>query len=340
VKETSPIETNGGGKQFVLPGYEEEVAKIPQRLLHEVNETKRPISPGAEKRLGEVIPVLDHGFVYLVDYLGNDKSIEDAARVSYGTGTRKVSETKGLIRYLMRHEHTTPFEMVELKFHAKMPIFVARQWVRHRTANINEYSARYSVMKDEFYIPEPDVISIQSTDNKQGRGLAVDTKFAKEVRLKLSEVYKSAHDLYDWLLSPDGGDVDQPGIARELARIPMPLAAYTEWYWKIDLHNCFKFLNLRMDKHAQWEIRQYADAMGTIIQDALPLAWEAFVDYQLKAVRLTRLEKEVLLNILRNREPIKKEEIIEAAARIGLTNKRERSEMLEKFDAIGLMKEK
>lgn len=311
-------------------------------LNYQSSETKRPISPGAEKWLGEVIPLLDHGFVYLVDYMGTDGSIEQAARVSYGTGTRQVSETRGLIRYLRRHEHTTPFEMVEFKFHAKMPIFVARQWVRHRTANINEYSGRYSILDNEFYIPEPWVMGSQSKDNKQGRAEAIDHNQAEHIRQLLLDDASRNYGHYEFMLNDDGKnnpvDPNRDMLAKELARMDLTLNFYTQWYWKIDLHNLFHFLHLRADPHAQYEIAEYARGMSDILKDAVPIAWEAFVDYELEAVKLTRLEKEVLLSVLQSREPLRKGEILVAAASLGLTNKRERGEMIEKFEKLGLIK--
>ena len=297
--------------------------------------TKRPVNQGAEEWLGKPIEILDHGFVYLVDYMGNDEAIEQAARVSYGSGTRQVNETTGLLRYLMRGEHTSPYEMVEFKFHAKMPIFVARQWVRHRTASINEQSARYSVVESEFYIPDPEVISVQSVDNKQGRGANVSTGYAEEIRVKLSDYYSGAHNLYDLLLNGEGED--RPGIARELARIPLPVATYTEWYWKIDLHNLLHFLKLRMDPHAQWEMRQYANAMAEIVKNSVPICWKAFEDYQLKATKLTRPEKDVIASLISGME-FSEEQVLSAAGRVGLSNKREVSEMVGKFRELGLIK--
>jgi thymidylate synthase (FAD) len=297
--------------------------------------TKRPVNRGAEEWLGKPIEILDYGFVYLVDYMGNDEAIEEAARVSYGSGTRQVNETTGLLRYLMRGEHTSPYEMVEFKFHAKMPIFVARQWVRHRTASINEQSARYSVVESEFYIPDPEVISVQSVDNKQGRGAGVDLEYAEEVRVKLSDFYSGAHDLYDLLLS--GDDEAHPGIARELARIPLPVATYTEWYWKIDLHNLLHFLKLRMDPHAQWEIRQYAEAMAEIVKSSVPICWKAFEDYQLQATKLSKPEKEVIASLFSGLE-FSEEKVLSVAESVGLKNKREISEMIGKFKHLGLIK--
>jgi len=314
--------------------------KLPQISLP-MSETKRPISTGAERWLGEVIPVLDHGFVYLVDYMGNDEAIEQAARVSYGRGTRKVSETRGLIRYLRRHEHTTPFEMVEFKFHAKMPIFVARQWVRHRTANINEYSGRYSILDKEFYVPESEVMGSQSGSNRQGRAEAIDRNQAEVIRqLIISDAVRN-YDHYEFMLNDDGkGNPIDPGrdmLAKELSRIGLSLNFYTQWYWKIDLHNFFHFLHLRADPHAQYEITEYAKGMSNILKDAVPIAWEAFVDYELEAVKLTRLEKEILLTIMRNRERVGEGEVLLVATEVGLINKREKGEMLEKFKLIGLI---
>jgi len=293
--------------------------------------TRRAVNPGAEKWLGKPIELLDHGFVYLVDYMGGDAAIEQAARVSYGAGTRKVSETTGLLRYLMREEHTSPFEMVEFKFHAKMPIFVARQWVRHRTASINEYSARYSVLKNEFYIPEPDVICLQSADNKQGRGEKIGDDYAEEIRVKLSDFYGGARDLYDLLLKGDGQN--KPGIAREIARISMPVASYTEWYWKIDLHNLFHFLKLRMDPHAQFEIREYANAMSKITADSVPIAWKAFEDYQLSSTKLTGPETNVVKSLISGTK-ISMDLLLEAAASNDL-GKRETDEIIAKLENCG-----
>jgi thymidylate synthase (FAD) len=306
--------------------------------------TKRSVNPGAEKWLGEVIPVLDHGFVYLVDYMGDDYVIEQAARVSYGKGTRTVSETRGLIRYLRRHRHTTPFEMVEFKFHARMPIFVARQWVRHRTASINEYSARYSILDREFYVPEPEVIAQQSKSNRQGREEIVDPGQAEVVRRLLIEDALRAYGHYEEMLNDDGTgkplDPEKPMIARELARMNLTLNYYTQWYWKIDLHNLFHFLKLRMDNHAQWEIRQYANAMSEIVKDVVPFAWEAFVDYEQEATYLSRQERQILAEVFQRREvKLTVKEVEEIAGSIGLTNKRERKELLKKFGELGLLDE-
>lgn len=312
------------------------------RLELPVNETKRPVSPGAEKMLGEVIPVLDSGFIYLVDYMGGDEAIEQAARVSYGRGTRKVSETRGLIRYLRRHEHTTPFEMVEFKFHAKLPIFVARQWVRHRTANINEYSGRYSILDNEFYIPEPDVMGSQSKSNRQGRAEAVDFHLASRIRELLITDATRNYEHYQFMLNDDGNgspiDPSRDMLAKELARMNLTLNFYTQWYWKVDLHNLFRFLHLRADPHAQYEISEYAKGMGEIVKASVPIAWEAYVDYELESINLTRLEKEILLNLLGKRQQFELNEVLESAKAAGLNNKREKSEMIEKFEKLKLIK--
>ena len=296
--------------------------------------TKRFVNKGAEKWLNKVIPVLDHGFVYLVDYMGSDEAVEQAARVSYGTGTRKTNETRGLLRYLLRNDHTTPFEMAEVKFHAKMTIFVARQWVRHRTANINEYSARYSILKDEFYLPQSEVVSVQSTNNKQGRGETINPRLSKIVKEKMKDIYSSSSHLYNDLINPEG----EFKVARELSRAVLPLSTYTEWYWKIDLHNLLHFLRLRLDQHAQYEIRVYAQAMAKIIKDAFPITWEAFEDYKLDSLRITKPEKEIIVKLLKKKKiKFTEEEIIKTAESLGLTNKRETSEAKEKILKLNLL---
>lgn len=230
------------------------------------------------------IPCLDHGFIRLVDHMGGDDAIVQSARVSYGRGTKKVSQDRGLIRYLMRHRHTTPFEMVEFKFHAKMPIFVARQWVRHRTANINEYSLRYSEARDEFYIPKKEDIHFQSKLNKQGREME---KVPDELKEKVIKYFKEISEKSFALYS----ELSEDGIAKELARSILPVNLYTEWYWKNDLHNIFHFLSLRMDDHAQYEIRVYANAMASIVKKIVPIAYEAFEDYVIKGMRFSGVEQ-------------------------------------------------
>lgn len=241
--------------------------------------------------LGKEYPCLDKGFVRLVDVMGDDSSIVQAARVSYGSGTKQVHEDRGLIRYLMRHSHTTPFEMVEFKFHVKLPIFIARQWIRHRTASVNEYSGRYSEMSSDFYLPDAEQIRMQSATNKQGSSdVAVDGMFAERVRSKFDKAQWQANSEYTQLLST--------GLARELARINLPVSNYTEWYWKTDLHNLFHFLRLRLDSHAQHEIRVYAMAMAHIVKSIVPIAYEAFEDYILHAGKLSRMELNVLRSLI------------------------------------------
>jgi thymidylate synthase (FAD) len=254
-------------------------------------ETRRPTTPAAEEILGGYFPVLDHGFVALVDYMGSDADIERAARVSYGYGTRKVSQTRGLVRYLRRHWHTTPSEMVELKFHVCMPIFVARQWIRHRTANVNEYSGRYSLMPLLFYTPDADDFALQSADNKQGRQQtgAGSALFGEAVRRWEATRDRAAAD-YRWLVGED--------VARELARIDLPLSTYTQWYWKIDLHNLIHFLTLRADLHAQYEIRAFAEVMAGMLKRVAPLSYEAWIDYAFAAAPMSRGELEVLRRLV------------------------------------------
>ncbi len=254
-------------------------------------ETKRPTTPTAEEILGGYFPVLDHGFVSLVDYMGSDEDVERAARVSYGYGTRKVSQTRGLVRYLRRHAHTTPSEMVELKFHCAMPIFVARQFVRHRTANINEYSGRYSLMPLLFYQPEAKQFALQSRVNNQGREAspAPETLYGEAIH-RWAELRDSAADTYSWLVGEE--------IARELARIDLPLSTYTQWYWKIDLHNLLHFLKLRVDPHAQWEIQEYGRVMAGMLQRVAPLSYEAWLDYDVLGGRMSAGELEVLRGLL------------------------------------------
>ncbi len=279
------------------------------------------INPQAEEILDKEFKCLNAGFVRLVDYMGGDESIVQAARVSYGQGTKTVSEDRILLRYLMRHLHTTPFEMVELKFHVKLPIFVARQWIRHRTANVNELSGRYSIMKDEFYAPSEDAIKGQSVKNKQGRS---EEEVPAELRRKVLETIlldqQSSYKRYEEFLDDN--------IARELARVNLPLSLYTEWYWKIDLHNLLHFLNLRMDKHAQYEIRVYAEKIGEIVKCVAPMAWEAFEDYVLSAERFSKVELSVIASLF-DIDKIKKESIVSKGL-IGL----EAEEFQEKLKRI------
>ena len=245
--------------------------------------TLRAVSEGMEAHLYRAHPVLDHGFIRVIDYMGDDSAIVQAARVSYGAGTKHVQNDEGLIRYLMRHWHSTPFEMCEVKLHVKLPVFVARQWIRHRTANVNEYSARYSILDREFYIPAPEQLAAQSTVNNQGRGEVLTGEEAARVLELLKSDANRAYDHYEAMLSQDG----QQGLARELARMNLPANIYTQWYWKVDLHNLFHFLRLRADPHAQYEIRVYAEAIAACVKDWVPLAFGAFEDYRMGGVTLS-----------------------------------------------------
>ena len=253
-------------------------------------QTLRAVSPGMEQRLYTAHEVLDHGFVRVIDYMGDDSAIVQAARVSYGEGTKHVSNDEGLIRYLMRHWHSTPFEMCEIKLHVKLPIFVARQWIRHRTANVNEISARYSILDREFYTPAPEQLAAQASTNRQGRGELMEGDEAEAALSILREDGVRAFDQYETLLNERDGapiDAERQGLARELARMTLPLSAYTQWYWKTDLHNLFHFLRLRADPHAQYEIRVYADAIAELVKAWVPLAYEAFEDYRLSGAHLS-----------------------------------------------------
>ncbi|HET7541072.1 MAG TPA: FAD-dependent thymidylate synthase [Polyangiaceae bacterium] len=256
-----------------------------------MSETRRPTSPSAEEILGLYFPVLDHGFVSLVDYMGTDECIERAARVSYGYGTRQTSQTRGLLRYLRRHMHTTPSEMIEFKFHCSMPMFIARQWIRHRTANVNEYSGRYSLMPMLFYTPSEEQLQTQSKKNNQGRsGTAVDTaKYADAVR-RWNEIREKSREAYEWMTLED--------MARELARIDLPLSTYTQWYWKIDLHNLLHFLKLRVDHHAQWEIQEFGRVMAGMLKRVAPLSYEAWIDYDVCGDRVSRMELDALRKLV------------------------------------------
>jgi thymidylate synthase (FAD) len=250
--------------------------------------TIRPTVPALEAMLFKAVPVLDHGFVRVIDYMGDDSAIVQAARVSYGRGTKRVQEDTGLIRYLMRQRHTTPFEMCEIKFHVKLPIFVARQWIRHRTASVNEYSARYSILDKEFYIPSPEHLAAQSSTNRQGRGEVLEGTEAAEILDLLRSDAERCYVHYASMLNEgEGADPGRRGLARELARMNLTLNTYTQWYWKTNLHNLFHFLSLRADAHAQYEIRVYADEMMRITEAWVPIAAAAFRDYRLGAVTLS-----------------------------------------------------
>jgi thymidylate synthase (FAD) len=272
-----------------------------QEARSAIAQTRRPTVAALDEMLHTPLSVLDHGFVRVVDYMGDDAAVVQAARVSYGRGTRKVSEDRGLIRYLMRHWHTTPFEMCEIKLHVKLPIFVARQWIRHRTANVNEYSARYSILDREFYIPERDQVAPQSDLNKQGRSAASSAEAADAVRALLRDDSDRAYSNYLWMLNDENGpqyDPERPGVARELARIGLGLNTYTQWYWKVDLHNLLRFLRLRADSHAQYEIRAYADVILDIVKQWVPLCHEAFMEYQMGAFSLSASSLQVVRRAL------------------------------------------
>lgn len=265
------------------------------------HETRRATVPALEAILFEVQPVLDHGFVRVIDYMGDDAAVVQAARVSYGRGTKKVSEDRGLIRYLMRHWHTTPFEMCSIKLHVKLPIFVARQWIRHRTASINEYSARYSVLDEEFYIPDGSQLAAQSTANRQGRGALVEGDEAGRVLDLLRDDASRNYRNYIWMLNEDENGVTDPtrvGLARELARMNLTLNTYTQWYWKTNLHNLFNFLRLRADAHAQYEIRAYAQTMLAITERWVPATYEAFIEYRMGALSLSATAVQVVKRML------------------------------------------
>lgn len=262
----------------------------------EIFQTKRATVSTLEEILYTPLPVLDHGFVRVIDYMGDDAAIVQAARVSYGKGTKKVNEDKGLINYLMRHWHTTPFEMCEIKFHIKLPIFVARQWIRHRTANVNEYSARYSILDKEFYLPKLEHLAAQSTINHQGRGDVLEGKQAEHVLELLKRDAMQTYDTYEYLLNANG-DESRPGLARELARMNLPVNYYTQWYWKIDLHNLMHFLRLRADSHAQYEIQAYADVMIEVLKRWVPFAYDAFMDYRVGAATFSSK----MLSVLKRR---------------------------------------
>ncbi len=274
------------------------------------NKTIRPVSKGIEKILYKVMPVLDHGFVRVVDYMGDDQAIVQAARVSYGKGTRRVSEDTGLIRYLMRHRHSTPFEMCDIKLHIKLPMFVARQWIRHRTASVNEYSARYSVLDREFYIPDEKNLSVQSKSNKQGRGQIISKEDAKEVLSILKNDAENCYSSYEYLLNEnsDGEIIDdsRDGLARELARINLTLNTYTQWYWKTNLHNLMNFIFLRADAHAQYEIRVYAEAIYEIMKAWVPISAEAFKSYRLGSVEFSAESLQVIKKLISGKKVTQK----------------------------------
>jgi len=303
-----------------------------QEQQSQSNSTKRVTSPELEKVLYEAIPVLDHGFIRVIDYMGDDSSIVQSARVSYGKGTKKVSTDEGLIRYLMRHWHSTPFEMCEIKYHVKLPIFIARQWIRHRTANVNEYSARYSILDKEFYIPAKEQLSAQATNNRQGRGDLITGEQADEVLKILKDDAVRTYDNYEKMLNErfDGTIIDEKksGLARELARMNLTLNSYTQWYWKTDLLNLMNFLFLRGDSHAQYEIRVYAEKMLETVKKWVPITHAAFLDYRVGAAHLSSKGLKIVKSMI-NGNKISYEDS-------GLS-KREWNELMEVIDKKNLI---
>jgi len=291
------------------------------------NKTKRVTAAELESILYEAIPILDHGFIRVVDYMGDDTSIVQAARVSYGKGTKKVSTDAGLIKYLMRHWHSTPFEMCEIKYHVKLPIFIARQWIRHRTANVNEYSARYSILDKEFYLPAPENLAAQSQINRQGRGEVLEGEKAKQVLDLLKGDAEQTYNNYEMMLNEryDGSVIDKngAGLARELARMNLTLNTYTQWYWKTDLLNLMNFLRLRADHHAQYEIRAYADAMLDTVKKWVPITYDAFMDYRVGGTEVSAKGKNILKKLI-NGEKVNIDES-------GLS-KREWNELMNSFE--------
>ena len=310
---------------------EEQITEIKDQQSKK-NSTKRVTAQELEKILYEAIPLLDHGFIRVVDYMGDDTSIVQAARVSYGKGTKKVSTDVGLIKYLMRHWHSTPFEMCEIKYHVKLPIFIARQWIRHRTANVNEYSARYSILDKEFYLPAQEHLAAQSQSNRQGRGDVLEGDQAKKVLDLLKNDAERTYDNYEMMLNEryDGSIIDENGIglARELARMNLTLNTYTQWYWKTDLLNLMNFLRLRADHHAQYEIRTYADAMLDTLKRWVPITYDAFMDYRVGGTEVSAKGKEVIKKLIKG-EKISMEQS-------GLS-KREWNELMEIFEQKDLL---
>ncbi len=340
--QSSKPDRDGEGQDAAAPGQsagsrselrklltKEQEAEL-RELRETRNETRRVTVPALEEVLYEAIPVLDHGFVRVVDYMGDDAAIVQSARVSYGRGTKQVRQDAGLINYLLRHRHTTPFEMCEIKYHIKLPIFVARQWIRHRTANVNEYSARYSVLDKEFYVPSPEHLAAQSSSNRQGRGEVLEGEEAARVLDLLREDAARCYASYEEMLNQraDGSIIDQDrqGLARELARMNLPLNIYTQWYWKIDLHNLLHFVGLRADAHAQYEIRAYADVLLDTLRRWVPLTSEAFENHVVGGARLSGQALTVVKRLLAG-EKVEAEDS-------GLS-KREWRELMELLDRDG-----
>ena len=309
-----------------MPVNKEQLAEI-EALRSERSETARVTAPELEAVLYKPIEVLDHGFVRVIDYMGDDSSIVQSARVSYGRGTKKISNDKGLIKYLMRHRHSTPFEMCEIKFHIKLPIFIARQWIRHRTANVNEYSARYSILDKEFYLPSKENLAAQSISNRQGRGDVLEGKQAEEVLELLKSDAERTYDNYETMLNErfDGSTIDEnkKGLARELARMNLTLNTYTQWYWKTDLLNLMNFLRLRADSHAQYEIRVYADIMLDTVKKWVPITYDAFMDYRVGGTEVSAKGKLIIQKLIKG-------EKVDAESS-GLS-KREWNELMTAFD--------
>ena len=280
------------------PEQTEEISAQREQLA----KTRRVVSDGMEEKLYTAFQVLDHGFVRVVDYMGDDSAICQAARVSYGKGTKSVQNDEGLIRYLMRHWHSTPFEMCEIKLHVKLPVFVARQWIRHRTANVNEYSARYSILDKEFYLPKNEHLAAQSKSNRQGRGDVLQGEQAKKVLSLLKNDAERTYENYETMLNEryDGSVVDEKetGLARELARMNLTLNTYTQWYWKTDLLNLMNFLRLRADHHAQYEIRAYADVMLDTLKRWVPTTYEAFMDYRVGGTEVSSKGKIIIQKLI------------------------------------------
>ena len=305
---------------------EEQIKEIKEQQSQQ-NSTKRVTAPELEEILYDAIPVLDHGFIRVVDYMGDDTSIVQSARVSYGKGTKKVSTDSGLIKYLMRHWHSTPFEMCEIKYHVKLPIFIARQWIRHRTANVNEYSARYSILDKEFYLPNPEHLAAQSQSNRQGRGNILDGEKAKKVLDLLKGDAEQTYDNYETMLNEryDGSVIDENsvGLARELARMNLTLNTYTQWYWKTDLLNLMNFLRLRADSHAQYEIRVYADIMLDTVKKWVPITYDAFLDYRVGGTEVSAKGKVIIQKLIKGESILMEDS--------GLS-KREWNELMEAFD--------
>jgi len=280
-----------------------EQAAAVEATRENVQKTRRAMVPALEDILYEPLPVLDQGFIRVIDYMGDDAAIVQAARVSYGRGTKQVSNDRGLINYLMRHRHTSPFEMCEIKLHIKLPIFIARQWIRHRTANVNEYSARYSVLEEAFYTPAPEHLAAQSETNRQGRAEILEgaesSDTLERIRVHSSEAYALYLDLLNEDRAGQTSDPSKRGLARELARMTLPLNAYTEWYWKIDLHNLLHFSALRADSHAQYEIRAYADVLLDVLKRWVPLTYDAFIDYRHEGTELSAKALAVVRRLLK-----------------------------------------